>query len=269
MIKLSIKLVSVILTLGAISSCSNDDYPSSITTRSCFESNSIANLPSQVAPQNPYGCIGDIHNEFMDSIKMYVKDTSYIRHYAIKFCEKRSDIFHKEALKKPDIDLHCKKSANIGLLAENKIRLDFVADSIINQTSPKVKNKLNVIKGFLNGDNLNNKTRIKTFFETFDKEITNDRTLSTEEKVQILICSAVANASSQYNSNKLITIEARQNIVKADFLGAIGGVVRYIATGGLSGSMIFGPTGIAATLVASAGVGAIISSGLAAGFFWL
>ncbi len=75
--KLSIKFVSIILAVGVLLSCNNDDnYPSSsVVTRSGFESNSIANLPSQIAPQNPCGYIGDIHNEFMDSIKTYAKDT--------------------------------------------------------------------------------------------------------------------------------------------------------------------------------------------------
>ena len=269
--KLSIKFVSIILAVGVLLSCNNDDnYPSSsVVTRSGFESNSIANLPSQIAPQNPCGYIGDIHNEFMDSIKTYAKDTSSIRQYALKFCKKRNDVFNRKVLNGADIDLYCKESAKIGLFAENRIKLDFVTDSLINQTSPTVKKKKKTISYFLSEYDLKDKNKIKSFFKDFDERITNSKALSTEDKVQILICSAVANASSQYNCNRVLTKQARQAIVKADFTGAIGGVLSFSLRGGFSTGMIFGPTGIAVGLVTSAGLGAIISSGLAASCYGL
>jgi len=241
-----------------------------------MDSQSIQVITTETTFDNPFKCIGILHNQAMDSIKINRISINKIGEFTDEFTERHADMIF--GLKKHLANYPVRyrrdiKSISKQILNGHKTILGKeVCDSLITKTSSTWQPYLNRMKSAI--EKLRTETDVEYEFYVIDYTINKDNKLTIEDKSQLWAISAITRSSLEYNIAsyaKTTTYDsALETAVKADFGGAVAGAVDYALCGSSITGLMFGPGGAVLCCGAYIVKSAILSSavGVAFDFFW-
>lgn len=271
--------ILILFILVVMQSCNSDfDSRLEIKENACAEgtNSTRSNSDEDLVFDNPFKCLGVLHNQAMDSIKVKQISVEKLATYTDDFTLRHADMVFglKEELSKYSVNKR-KDIVGISVKTVSEKKADNgmeICDSVISVTpikwQPYLRHMETLIeKAVLNGNQCS--FDVCKEFSLIENKILSDSDLTIEERSQLLAISAITNASVEYNVTRQVTTVKKdwaETVVKADFEGAVCGALDYVLFGGSVTGLMFGPGGIVLTCGAYIVKGAILGS--AVGLIW-
>lgn len=243
--------------------------------------------------ENPYKCIGILHNMAMDSILVNGVKMADLQDFSFCFMNRHADlVFNDPSIRDRSVfDQTCESVKQSVFSCDPRTRTQDIItlDDSIDVLSFDAKLQLGKIVDLVNR-HLEDSLEIVHCFQILDYNIYNHSDISDDEKCILLSISSIANASYLYNvqdyeskfeENRAALLSAgvdydmliegfetgyrinRWSVLNSDVEGAVTGAIDFVLSGGLAGSTIMGPGGVVVGGATSIASGAVISSGIA------
>lgn len=249
--------ILLLFIIAFLCSCSNDEENMSIPSTE----------EEHITFENPFNCIGYLHNEAMDSIKEHKIQDADIETFTTAFVSRHEEkVFYiRPSIPDHEIEEMLYKAREISNLykdAPTTRAANEINDSVLNMVPIDLRHYVYDIFEMLDV-NYNDTTQINKDFAGLDYYIFNDYTLDNEEKGALLGISAIAKATLKYNMDVVTTRAANvRSTVKADAAGAVAGVFSFAFWGKAATGLVFGPGGVVLSCARELAIGAIVSSGV-------